>query len=104
MGPLVTGRGKHWRGNCGHYCISYYLDKKYRHEDTAVLSLQLTKLWWVAMDATAELVRKSVSKHQIQPKYGDEQVDTGQDCRNRLARPNSQARTGTRKYLFILFS
>ena len=33
--------------------------------------------------------------HQIQPEYGDEQADAGWDCRNRLARPNSQARTGT---------
>ena len=31
--------------------------------------------------------------NQIQPQYGDEQADAGRDCRNRLARPNSQART-----------
>ena len=31
-------------------------------------------------------------------------LDTGRDCRNRLARPNSQARTGTGKYSFSLFS
>ena len=42
------------------------------------------------MDA-AELGRNTVSKHQIQPEYGDEQTDAGRDCRNRLARPNSQA-------------
>ena len=30
--------------------------------------------------------------------------DAGRDCRNRLARPNSQARTGTGKYSFFLFS
>ena len=47
------------------------------------------------MDAAAELGRNPVSKHQIQPEYGDEQADTGQDCQTRLARPNSQARTGT---------
>ena len=35
-------------------------------------------------------------KYQIQPKYGDEQADAGQDCRTRLARPKSyQAREGT---------
>ena len=39
-----------------------------------------------------------LSKHQIQPEYGDEQTDAGRDCRTRLARPNSQARTGTVKY------
>ena len=30
------------------------------------------------MDAAAELGRNLVSKHQIQPKYGDEQADAGQ--------------------------
>ena len=39
-----------------------------------------------------------VSKHQIQPEYGDEQASAGRDCRTRLARPNCQARTRTRKY------
>ena len=52
------------------------------------------------MDAAAELGKNAVSKHQIQPEYGDEQTDAGRDCRTRLARPNSQARTGTRKYYF----
>ena len=57
------------------------------------------------MDAAAELVgRNPVSKHQIQPEYGDELADAGRDCRTRLARPNSQARTGTGKYSFSLFS
>ena len=32
------------------------------------------------MDATAELGRNPVSKHQIQPEYGDEQADAGRDC------------------------
>ena len=36
------------------------------------------------------------SKHQIQPQYGDdEQTDAGRDCRTRIARTNSQARTWT---------
>ena len=56
------------------------------------------------MDAAAELGRNPVGKHQIQPEYGDEQADEGWDCRYRLARPNSQARTGTGKYSFSLFS
>ena len=43
------------------------------------------------MDAAAELESNPVSKHQIQPEYGDEQADAGRDCRTRLARPNSQA-------------
>ena len=47
------------------------------------------------MDAAAETGRNPVSKHHIQPEYGDEQADAGRDCRTRLARPNSQARTQT---------
>ena len=35
------------------------------------------------------------------PEYGDEQADAGRDCRTRLARSNSQARTGTREYSFF---
>ena len=53
------------------------------------------------MDAAAEIGRNPVSKHQIQPTYGDEQADWRRDCRNILARPNSQARTGTGKYSFF---
>ena len=56
------------------------------------------------MNAAAEIERNPVSKHQIQPEYGDEQGDAGRDCRTRLARPNSQARTGTGKHSFSLFS
>ena len=52
----------------------------------------------IIMDAAAEIGRNPVCKHQIQPEYGDEQADAGRDCRIRLARPNSQARTRTGKY------
>ena len=31
------------------------------------------------MDAAAELGRNLISKHQIQPEYGDEQADAGRD-------------------------
>ena len=31
------------------------------------------------MDAAAELGRNPVSKHQIQPEYGDGHADTGRD-------------------------
>ena len=34
------------------------------------------------MDAAAELGRNPVSKHQIQPEYGDEQADAGRDGGN----------------------
>ena len=47
------------------------------------------------MDAAAELGRNPVSHHEIQPEFEDEQTDAGWDYRTRLARPNSQARTGT---------
>ena len=50
------------------------------------------------MDTAAEIGRNPVSKHQIQPEYGDEQADAGPDCRTRLARPNFQARMGTGTY------
>ena len=33
------------------------------------------------MDAAAEIGRNPVSKHQIQPEYGDEQADAGRDYR-----------------------
>ena len=56
------------------------------------------------MDTAVELGRDPVSKHQIQPEYGDELTDAGRDCRTRLARPNSQAQTGTGKYPSSLFS
>ena len=57
------------------------------------------------VDAAAELGRNPViSKHQIQPEHGDEQADAGRNCRTRLARPNSQARTRAGKYSFSLFS
>ena len=56
-------------------------------------------------DATTELGRNPVSKHQIQPEYGDEQADAGRDRRTRLVRPNSQARrTRTGEYSFSRFS
>ena len=50
-----------------------------------------------SMHAAAELGRNPVSKHQIQPEYGDEQADA-----TRLARPNSQTRTETGEYSFFL--
>ena len=56
------------------------------------------------MDGAAELGRNPVSKHQIEPECGEEQADAGRDCRTRLARPDSQARTRTGKYSFSLFS
>ena len=56
------------------------------------------------MDATAEIGRNPASKHQIQPKYGDEQAAAERDCRTHLTRLNSQARTGTGKKTFSVFS
>ena len=39
--------------------------------------------------------------HRIQPEYGDEQADAGRDCRTRLTRPNSQARTNADREIFL---
>ena len=58
----------------------------------------------IIMDAAAEIGKNPVYKHQVQPEYGDEQADAGRDCRTRLVRQNSQARTRTGKYSFSLFS
>ena len=55
------------------------------------------------MGATAELGRNPVSKHRIQPEYGDEQADAGRDCRTLLAKPNSQARTRIGEYTNFLY-
>ena len=49
-----------------------------------------------------EIGRNHVCKHEIQPEHGDEQADAGRDCRTRLARPNSQARTRTGQYSLSL--
>ena len=57
-----------------------------------------------SMDTAAELGRNPEGKHQIRPEYVDEQADAGRECRTRLARSNSQARTGTGKNSFSLFS
>ena len=38
------------------------------------------------MDAAAELGRNPVSKHQIQPEYGDEQADAGPVSRDQILR------------------
>ena len=50
---------------------------------------------------SAKLGRNPVSEHQIQPEYGDVQAEAGRDCRIRLAKPNSQARTRTGNNHFL---
>ena len=56
-------------------------------------------------DAAAELGSNPVSKDQIQPEYVDEPADAGRDCRTRLARPISQARTRTYyAYMYVYVS
>ena len=52
------------------------------------------------MDAAAEIGRNSVSKHQIQPEYGDEHADAGRDCRTLLARPISGANADREIFIF----
>ena len=53
------------------------------------------------MDVAVEIVRNPVSKHQIQPEYGDGQADAGRDCRNCLARLNSQVQLGQGKMIIF---
>ena len=55
------------------------------------------------MDAAAKIGRNPVSKHQC-VSVENEKADAGRDDRTHLARPSPQARTGTGKYLFSLFS
>ena len=47
--------------------------------DPINLGLTRWRLGGFIMDAAAELGRNPVSKHQIQPEYGDEQADAGRD-------------------------
>ena len=46
------------------------------------------------MDAATDIGRNPVSKHHIQPEYGDEQADAGRDCRTRLAKQNIRRERG----------
>ena len=92
--------------------ITNFGKNKYRHSHTdsqeRVLTYvqsgvaeditQVTRRRSCCVSTTQKLGRNPVSKHQIQPEYGDEQADAGRDYRIRLARPNSQARTQTEKY------
>ena len=54
------------------------------------------------MDAAAELGRNPVSKHQIQPEYGDEQADAGRLNPSRETKFSGTHRD--RRILFSLFS
>ena len=57
------------------------------------------------MDAAAKIDRNPVSKRtKFSLSVKNEQADAGRDGRTHLARPNSQARTGTGEYCFSLFS
>ena len=54
------------------------------------------------MDATAELGRNPVSKHHIQPQYGDEQADAGRDCRNPSRETKFSGANADREILIFL--
>ena len=56
------------------------------------------------MDAAAELGRNPVSKHHIQPEYGDEQADAGRGRRNPSRETKLPGTHGDRGILFSLFS
>ena len=82
---------------CSHQKFSCQKKNVPESNDTRSRALLIDTVY-NKMDAAAELGSNPVSKHQIQPEYGFEQADAGRDCRTRLARPNSQARTRTGKY------
>ena len=48
-----------------------------------------------------ELGRNPVSKHQIQPKNGDEQADAGRDCRTRREIKFSGANADREKFISL---
>ena len=55
------------------------------------------------MDAAAELGRNAVSKHHIQPEYGDEQADAGRDCRTPSRETKFSGANGDReKFIFSI--
>ena len=53
-----------------------------------------------SMDAAAELGRNPVSKHQIQPGYGDEKADAGRDYRTTSRETKFSGANGDRE-IFI---
>ena len=54
------------------------------------------------MDAAAELGRNLViSKHQIQPGYGDKQADAGRDCPNPSRETKFSGANGDREIRFL---
>ena len=60
----------------------------------------LTRWRMAVLDAAAELGSNPVSKHQIQPEYGDEQADAGRDCRRNPSRETKLSGTyGDREML-----
>ena len=73
------------------------------HKDVRYVQSQVDVTGMRFKQALPLPIQHIVSEHQIHPEYGDEQADAGRDCRTRLARSNSQARTGTGKYSLSLF-
>ena len=74
------------------------INKKLRHPINSGLTrwhMAVYKYKWTPPRNSGVILYQVVSKHQIQPEYGDEQANAGRNCRTRLARPNSQARTRT---------
>ena len=53
------------------------------------------------MDTAAELGRNPVSKHQIQPEYGDEQADAGQDSAEPVSRDQISGTNADREIIIF---
>ena len=73
-------------------------------EDHVVPDWQPLRILMGMVEARPINVKNTQTHTHTQSEYGDEQADVGRDCRTRLARPNSKARTRTEKYSFSLFS
>ena len=56
------------------------------------------------MDAAAELGRNPVSKHQIQPGYGDEQTDAGRGTAEPVSRDQILRHARGQGNIIFLFS
>ena len=65
----------------------------------------IERVWYLDKSDSVRLGTRRLKNtsllHQIQPEHGDEQADAGRDCRTRLTRPNSQARTNADREIFI---
>ena len=65
----------------------------------------IERVWYLDKSDSVRLGTRRLKNtsllHRIQPEYGDEQAGAGRDCRTRLTRPDSQARTNADRKIFL---